>query len=466
MKENQPNLTKILFWKYTHEKFISEVVLTQLIYDVSYNPKNCLELILCGKGFLRLWNVFINDGSLKEHPQRFLKGKQEKEKSFIKVVFFEKKSFMFIVITQENNLYVIEGFKLIFTLNIRFEQEIYDLNIDKILINTEDDYELELNNKPLQLEEEDSDDEDFQKNTSHNIKATHSTTKKSESKETEASIKEKKTINGIKTFFLIKKKNHYNLLLTSSRDSITYLYKLEKELKKVTIDQVELNTDECIKFRIAKNIKNIVNVVCNEDATKIIYMCELENDSLNDSRVSFYLFERNGNILKFEKEIFKEFFFNDQIRFFDYCEKKRILYTITENNWMRCFDNNNYSFYTKHNFLNETPKSITSSPNNNLFGICNTNKFTLYALLKDNISKFCEYDITNSIAKYSKKGDMIAIGGESKINSKTYCIYFVEVFYFKTVHIIDNLQNPIKKILWLDNDKYIMVILDNNSIFG
>ena len=80
MKDNDQSLTKILFWKFTTEKFISEVVLNQLIYDVSYNPKNCLELILCGKGFLRLWNVFINDGSLKEHPQRFLKGKQEKEK--------------------------------------------------------------------------------------------------------------------------------------------------------------------------------------------------------------------------------------------------------------------------------------------------------------------------------------------------------------------------------------------------
>ena len=89
MKDNDQSLTKILFWKFTTEKFISEVVLNQLIYDVSYNPKNCLELILCGKGFLRLWNVFINDGSLKEHPQRFLKGKQEKEKSFIKSVFLK-----------------------------------------------------------------------------------------------------------------------------------------------------------------------------------------------------------------------------------------------------------------------------------------------------------------------------------------------------------------------------------------
>lgn len=464
MKDNDQSLTKILFWKFTTEKFISEVVLNQLIYDVSYNPKNCLELILCGKGFLRLWNVFINDGSLKEHPQRFLKGKQEKEKSFIKSVFFENKSFMFIVITAENNLYVIEGFKMIFNLNVRFENEIIDLNIDKLLVNTDEDNELEgnISNHRTHNDEEDSLDESSNKLTHNKVNSSKKTSKKI----TEVEASKTKLFNAVKTFFIIKKKNHYNILLTSSRDSITYLYKLEKELKKITINQVEFSTDECFKFRIAKNIKNIINVVCNEDSSNIIYMCELENDSLNDTRISFFLFERIGNELKFEREIFKEFFFNDQLRFFEYCEKKRILYTITKNNWLRCYDNNNYSFYTKHNFFDETPKTITSSPNNNLFGISNKNSFSLYALLRDDIAKFCEFDIQDSIAKFSKKGEMIAIAGESKINSKFYCIYFVEVFNFQTVHIIDHLPKPIKKILWLDNDKYIMAILENNNIFG
>jgi hypothetical protein len=195
-------------------------------------------------------------------------------------------------------------------------------------------------------------------------------------------------------------------------------------------------------------------------------MCELENDSSNDQRISFYLFERSGNDIKFEREIFKEFFFNDNIRFFEYCEKKRILYAITKNNWLRCFDNNNFSFYTKHNFFDESPRSITSSTNNNLFGICKSNKFTLYALLREEITRFCEFDIVNSFAKYSKKGDLIAIAGESKLNNKSYCIYFIEVFHFTTIHVIEHLPNPIKKLMWLENDKYIMAMLDNNSIFG
>jgi len=464
MKENEDSLTKIMFWKYTHEKFISEVVLNQHIYSVSYNPKNCLELILCGRGYLRLWNVFINDGSIKEHPQRFLKGKQEKEKSFIKAVFFENKSFMFIVITLENNLYVIEGFKLIFNLSIRFELEIYDLNIDKILVNNEEDYEGEgMNNNQNSLLTEDSNDFNSGKVSNTTYKNTVS---KKNDKLTEPTVPTTKEFNSVKTFFLIRKKNHYNILLTSTNESITYLYKLEKELKKITMNQTEFNTDECLKFRIAKNIKNIINVVCNEDSSKIIYMCELENDSSNDRRISFYLFERSGNELKFEREIFKEFFFKDNIRFFEYCEKKRIVYSITKNNWLRCFDNNNYSFYTKYNFSEEKIRSITSSPNNNLFGVCKTNKFILYSLLRENISKFCEFDISNSIAKYSKKGDVIAIAGESKLHSNSYSIYFIDVFHFNTLHVIEHLPFPIKKLMWLENDKYIMIILENNSIFG
>jgi hypothetical protein len=289
MKENEDYLTKIMFWKYTHERFISEVVLNQHIYSVSYNPKNCLELILCGKGYLRLWNVFINDGSIKEHPQRFLKGKQEKEKSFIKAVFLENKSFMFIVITLENNLYVIEGFKMIFNLSVRFELEIYDLNIDKILVNSEEDYEGEgmNNNQNSLLTEEDSNDISSVKMSNATYKNTVS--KKNE-KPTETTHPTTKEFNSVKSFFLIRKKNHYNILLTSTNESITYIYKLEKELKKITMNQTEFNTDECTKFRIAKNIKNIINVVCNEDSSKIIYMCELENDSSNDRRISCYLF--------------------------------------------------------------------------------------------------------------------------------------------------------------------------------
>ena len=82
------------------------------------------------KGYLRLWNVFINEGTLKEHQQRFLRGKQEKEKTFIKAQFFDKKPFLFIVGTLENVFYIIDSFQVIHELNVNYSFEnIYDLNI-------------------------------------------------------------------------------------------------------------------------------------------------------------------------------------------------------------------------------------------------------------------------------------------------------------------------------------------------
>ena len=100
--------SRISFIKYSSEKFISqENVPEQLIY-CAYNPKNTIELVLCGVGYLRLWNVFINEGNLKEHQQRFLNSKQEKEHKFIKAQFFNKKSFLLIVGTTENIFYIFE----------------------------------------------------------------------------------------------------------------------------------------------------------------------------------------------------------------------------------------------------------------------------------------------------------------------------------------------------------------------
>ena len=94
--KKNPILSKISFVKYNLEQFVSEEIVEEELIYCCYNPKNTIELVVCGKGYLRLWNIFLNEGSLKEHQQRFLKGKKEKEHTFIKAEFFEKKHFLLI----------------------------------------------------------------------------------------------------------------------------------------------------------------------------------------------------------------------------------------------------------------------------------------------------------------------------------------------------------------------------------
>ena len=94
--------SKISFSKYSSESFICQETIPEELTYCCYNPKNTIELIICGKGYLRLWNVFINEGALKEHQQRFLRGKKEKEHNFIKAQFFEKKSFLHRLCTRNS----------------------------------------------------------------------------------------------------------------------------------------------------------------------------------------------------------------------------------------------------------------------------------------------------------------------------------------------------------------------------
>ena len=129
IKKSNTTLSKISYIKYTAEKLISEEIVQEDLLYCCYNPKNTLDIIICGKGYLRLWNVFINEGSMKEHQQRYLKGKQEKEKTFIKAEFFNKKSYL-LVGTMENTFYIIEGFQILYELNTCYSiDNIVDLNI-------------------------------------------------------------------------------------------------------------------------------------------------------------------------------------------------------------------------------------------------------------------------------------------------------------------------------------------------
>ena len=132
--------SKISFSKYSSESFICQETIPEELTYCCYNPKNTIELIICGKGYLRLWNVFINEGALKEHQQRFLRGKKEKEHNFIKAQFFEKKSFLLIVGTKENMFYIIDSFQVIHEINMCYLYEnIYDLNIQNLLHFEEND---------------------------------------------------------------------------------------------------------------------------------------------------------------------------------------------------------------------------------------------------------------------------------------------------------------------------------------
>ena len=65
-----PILSRISFCKYPLESIVCEEVAGEEITYGCFNPKNTLELVICGKGYLRLWNVFINEGTLKENQQR------------------------------------------------------------------------------------------------------------------------------------------------------------------------------------------------------------------------------------------------------------------------------------------------------------------------------------------------------------------------------------------------------------
>ena len=507
------NQSKLSFWKYTQEKFVSEVLLEEHLYYCAYNPQNPLELVLCGKGYLRLWNVFINESSLKEHPQRFLRAKQEKEHSFLKAEFFDNKSFMFIVGTQENLFYIIEGFQVIYDFNASYTQEnIADMNIHHIVKTKEDEDDNE-DDELTQQEEgkykhKSKTSKIFSQSNSLMNKVTNqliddsidinnqsksNSTKSKKGKETKEDkfTKPVYEANPLKTFFLL---NNSLILIGFQHGSITYIYKLEKDFKNKKQkelmnlvnkeDEKKNNSDDCKILRLAKNIRSIINIIVNPAKSQAIFVLEVSNNednvyhpnsltnihnSKNDyfaNSICLYLFSRISSKLIFDREIFKEYFYFDSIKSLDLDEKKKVLLTITTNNWLRCFDYNTYNFSIKHYFKsNEHPHLIVSSPNNNLFGVCFNKKFVIYALFKEKIKIFCEFEINNPYATFTENGDYIALSGESQVN-KNYCIYFIDTFYFNTVFVIENIPHSIKKIQFKNNDKFIFALLENYFILG
>ena len=86
--------------KYKTESFISQETISEDLIYCCYNPKNTIELVLCGKGYLRLWNIFINEGALKEHQQRFISGKKEKDFPFPE---FQKREVLFLFLVNRTS---------------------------------------------------------------------------------------------------------------------------------------------------------------------------------------------------------------------------------------------------------------------------------------------------------------------------------------------------------------------------
>ena len=352
-KKNMMISSKISFIKYSSEDFISQEIITEDLIYCCYNPKNTIELVLCGKGYLRLWNVFINEGILKEHQQRFLRGKQEKEKTFIKAQFFDKKPFLLIVGTLENLFYIIDSFQVIHELNVNYSIEnIYDLNIQNLRNNEDDDEEIiklkekidSINkaNIDYKLREiislsnsvgNDSDVEEYyeKSNKSNNPTKTNykgifgfnanstndrfGKTSKDEVfqrlyKSKKEEIIDEKIVkdNDVKFFELI---NDNLLYVIYSNDGCSLLYKIEwnksqRDNLSETGDK-RWKADECRIVRIAKNIKNILGYSMYKPNNDLILIAETyprkrikdkENINTNQNLSNISLYKLKKIILK------------------------------------------------------------------------------------------------------------------------------------------------------------------------
>ena len=346
--------SRISFMKYSYENFISQETIPEDLIYCCYNPKNTIELVLCGKGYLRLWNVFINEGTLKEHQQRFLRGKQEKEKTFIKAQFFEKKPFLLIVGTWENIFYIIDSFQVIHELNACYSLEnIFDLNvqnfsnnediddimklkesIDTINKNNIDNKLREITLLSNSLQNNDTNDYDDKNKNILNINSTNyngpfgfnnqnnekdnknktlfgNKTMKEEVfkrlyKSKKIEINDGKIVrnNRVKFFELI---NDNLLFVIYYNDGCTLLYKIEWNKKlaegETEADLKKWKADECRIIRIAKNIKNVFGYSIYKPGNDIILIVESFQNKKNKN---FKNAKTTISLYKLKKTYFKE----------------------------------------------------------------------------------------------------------------------------------------------------------------
>ena len=503
--------TKISFSKYYSENFVCQETIPEELTYCCYNPKNTIELIVCGKGYLRLWNIFINEGALKEHQQRFLYGKKEKEHNFIKAQFFEKKSFLLIVGTKENMFYIIDSFTIIHEIDMCYSFEsIYDLNIQNIL-NFHESYDIgNLKETIDSLDKQDIDaqlknisllispnninnisnknkmTDSFKKNESDNSSGQENNNKLNKkdvfqrlyvSKNIDFNDNKINKNNKVQYFELI---NDNLLFVIYEKDGCCLLYKLdwnkrnadiksEEEFKKWKISDTRI-------FRLAKNIKAILGFSMYKPKNDLILIVDsYEKNNKERSNISLYKLKRNlikeknvlTNMINFEYEILKGYFEDYHLNFIDIQEKKQNVFIIDSNNNLKIFNLSQKKYIINHQFQQKI-LSLSLNPCYNLFAVSFEKKVSIYGILSNEIVSFCDLDVEDSIIQWNQKGDFLVICGVNKIvrKQKSYCLYFIDAKKFNTINVIENLLYKITLFKFIDNDRYLFCLANNSFILG
>ena len=507
--------TKISFTRYYSENFVCQETIPEELTYCCYNPKNTIELIICGKGYLRLWNIFINEGALKEHQQRFISGKREKEHNFIKAQFFDKKSFLLIVGTKENMFYIIDSFTVIHEINMYYSYEnIYDLNIQNILqfqesydigdlketidsLNKTDlDGQLKSisllvnppsinnnkNNRPdsnLLYKKEDSSNSlsgNEQENNNAKSKKDDVFKRLYVSKNIDSSNNKLNKSNSVQYFELI---NDNLLFVFYQKDGCCLLYKIDWN-KRTTEESEEESKKRKISdtrvIRIAKNVKEILGFSMYKPKNDLILIVDCY-EKKNNGRSNISLFklkkvimkEKNiaTNMLNFEYEILNGYFENYSLNFLDFQEKKQNVFIIDSNNNLKIFNIVKKKYILNHQF-NHKILSLSVNPSYNLFALALEKKVTIYGLLHNIVVPFCNLDVVDPIVQWNEKGDYLVICGENKIirKQKSYCLYFIDAKNFNTINVFENLIFKITKLKFIDNDRYLFCLSENSFILG
>ena len=517
VKNNYISNSRISFIKYSSGKFISQESIPEELIYCAYNPKNTIELVVCGVGYLRLWNVFINEGNLKEHQQRFLNSKQEKEHKFIKAQFFQKKSFLLIVGTIEHIFYIFDSFQLIHELNTCYSfQNIYDLNIQNYqnLVDNEDIEALEQNFNILNIKNIDSKLNEIyslaniipiRKNLKNIFtKGILDISKKNNDKKNEnednkvvSNISENvfdrlyipknkleindklNKTNKVKFFELI---NDNLLFILYENDGCSLFYKIDWS-KKISDNETEAefkrwNVADCHVIRFAKNIKKIFGFAMLKTTNDIIVILETyENEFIKseNTNISLYrlkkVFEKDKSevihSIKYDYDLFNNYFDNHEIKFLDYSENMQVIYFIDSRNYLNCFDLIKNEYTIKYYFPQKI-FSFSSNNTNNLFAVSFKDKLHIYGKMKDLIHLYCELDVADSTVKWSTRGNFLCICGLNRNpkKPKSYCIYIVDSVKYHTIHCFENLISKVKIMKFYDEDKYLFCLMENSYIMG